>query len=119
MSKRKSSLRVTLVLVGAAAVAGCDSPTTGPGGHARRDVYANLEDCRKDWGRPELCEQAPAATTRGSRTATGATHRYHGPWYDDRTAPASGPRPGSRAVDSMRVARSGFGSSARAHSAGG
>jgi len=40
MPRRKASLRVTLVLIGAAAAAGCDSP---PDQMMRRDVYANLD----------------------------------------------------------------------------
>jgi len=116
MPRRKASLRVTLVLIGAAAAAGCDS---SPDQMMRRDVYANLEDCAKDWGRPEVCEQQRAAATSGSHSASGTTYRYYGPWYDDRGGASPRPRPGSRAVDSVRVSRGGFGSSASAHSSGG
>jgi hypothetical protein len=114
MPRRKASLRVTLVLIGAAAVAGCDNPSEQM---MRRDVYANREDCAKDWGRPELCEQQ-AAQTSSSRGGAGTTYRYYGPWYDDRGT-STGPRPGSHAVDSMRVTRAGFGSSAGLHASGG
>ena len=113
MSRRKASLRITLVLIGAAAAAGCDNPSDQM---MRRDVYANLEDCAKDWGRPEFCEQQRAAATSGSHSTSGTTYRYYGPWYDDR---GGGPRSGSRAVDSVRVSRGGFGSAASAHSSGG
>ena len=45
MPQRKASLRVTLVLIGAVAAAGCDKASDQM---MRRDVYANLEDCAKD-----------------------------------------------------------------------
>ncbi len=112
MRPRKSSLRVTLVLIGAAALSGCDeAPDTGPQ-YARRDVYASLEDCQKDWGRPEQCDPVPGSASSG----TGI--RYVGPWYGD-TSARSGPRPGSRAVDSVNVQRGGFGKTASSLSSGG
>jgi uncharacterized protein YgiB involved in biofilm formation len=111
MPQRKASVRVTLVLIGAA-LAGCDSPSEEV---MRRDIYANLEDCAKDWGRPEFCEQQ-AATTSSSSGATRTGYHYYGPWYDDRSAQS---RPGSRAVDSVRVSRGGFGASSSLHSSGG
>ena len=113
MRLRKSSLRVTLVLIGAAALGGCDdAPDAGPQ-YSRRDVYASLEDCQKDWGRPEQCDPVPGSASSGH-----AGIRYYGPWYGD-SSPRSGPRPGSRAVDSMHVQRGGFGKSASSFSSGG
>jgi uncharacterized protein YgiB involved in biofilm formation len=112
---RKSSLRITLVLIGAAALSGCDeAPDAGPQ-YSRRDVYASLEDCQKDWGRPEQCDPVPGSAS-GAGGHTGL--RYYGPWYGD-TSARSGPRPGSRAVDSVHVQRRGFGKSASSYSTGG
>jgi hypothetical protein len=111
MPRRRSSLRVTLVLIGAAAVTDCD---TAPDRPMRRDVYATLEDCKKDWGQNELCEQRSASS---SSTGGGLGPRFYGPSYEDRGG-ALGPRPGSRAIDSVPVTRGGFGSSARFHSVG-
>ncbi len=60
---RKSSSRVTLVLIGVAALGGC--------GGDRRDVYASREDCLADWAnKPADCERA---TERG--------HASRGYWY--------------------------------------
>ena len=109
---RKSS-RVTLVLIGVAALGGCG------GDDSRRDVYASREDCLADWGnRPEDC--TPATEDR---------HRQHGyfygPAYINRSStglrsPGSSwtsgsARTGSRSIGSSSsgVSRGGFGSSAR------
>lgn len=110
-SKRKSSSRVSLVLIGAAAIAGlagCGKDQT------RRDVYANKEDCLADWGNdPKDCE--PAYDHPSSR---GASTSYYGrpyPYYGGRASPSrSGKTIGS---SSSGVSRGGFGSSG--HSASG
>lgn len=119
--RRKSSLSVTLVLIGAAALAGCDDgPDSGPP-YARRDTYASLEDCQKDWGRSEQCEPVAGSASQGGGTrGTGSAGfvRYYGPWYGDASA-STGPRPGSHANGSMAVSRGGFGSTAGVHSSGG
>jgi uncharacterized protein YgiB involved in biofilm formation len=114
MRKRKASLSITLVLIGAAGLAGCDEAPQDGAQYASRDVYASLEDCRKDWGRPEQCDPVPGSASGGGSTGV----RYYGPWYGD-SSPRSGPRPGSRAVDSVHVSRGGFGSSSAYHSSGG
>ena len=106
---RKSS-RVTLVLIGVAALGGC-----GDGDDVRRDVYKTREDCLADWGnRPQDC--TPATEDR---------HRTHGYYY----GPSYGYHSGSsgstwtsrsssgRSIGSSSVSRGGFGSSA--HSSGG
>jgi uncharacterized protein YgiB involved in biofilm formation len=118
--RRKSSLSVTLVLIGTAALAGCDDgPDNGPA-YARRDTYASLEDCQKDWGRSEQCEPAAGSVSQGSSGTHGGSGssgyvRYYGPWYGD-ASPSTGPRPGSHANGSMSVSRGGFGSTAGLHS---
>ena len=115
---RKRSARITLVLLGATALAACNSQDE------RRDLYANKRDCVQDWGDEAKCEVAPASATTGhSRTGT----YYLGPGYPgstwhssgSSTGPAGSPRSGSRAVGSHSVSRGGFGSSASAHGSGG
>jgi uncharacterized protein YgiB involved in biofilm formation len=119
MAKRKSSARVTLVLIGVAAFAtGCDRAE-----EQRRDVYATREDCLADWGnKPEDC--TPATEPRH------ASHGFfYGPFYGIPSAysrnSAWTPRSGARSIGSSTsgtpsrssVSRGGFGSSA--HSSGG
>jgi uncharacterized protein YgiB involved in biofilm formation len=109
---RKSSLRVTLVLAGVAALAGCDQE--------RRDVYATREDCLADWGnKAEDC-----------RPATEPAHASRGFWYGPSYRIPFGHSSshwvsGTRSIGSARagssssshVSRGGFGSTA--HSSGG
>lgn len=90
----------------------------------RRDMYATKADCMKDWGAdPAKCE---SRTT--SRSGSSYTH-YYGPAYsrgsygsststhaDGSTSEA---RPGSRAIGTAHVSRSGFGSSASSHGSSG
>ena len=109
---RKSSSRVTLVLIGVAALGGC-----GGEDDTRQDVYKSREDCLADWGnRPEDC-----------RPATQRQHSASGFWY----GPAYGWRSGgsgagwtreaqsSRSVGTARsssssgISRGGFGASGR------
>lgn len=109
---RKSSARVTLALIGVAALAGCDRAD-----EQRRDVYATREDCLADWGnKPEDC-----------KPATEPRHASHGFWYGPfygiphgySSSSAWTPRSGARAIGSSgfgshsSVSRGGFGSSAR------
>ena len=121
MKRRRSSSSVTLVLVGASALAACDqSPQSTDS--MRRDMYKSRADCVQDWGTdPAKCESA-----RGmSSTRSGSSH-YWGPAYShgaygsssathaDGTSSAA--RPGSRAIGTAHVSRSGFGSSSSSHS---
>ena len=104
---RKSSRRVTLVLIGLSALTGCGEDDT------RRDVYATREDCLADWG------NKPADCT----PATGERHRgagyFYGPMYPHRSlGSGSGwtSRSSSRSIGSSSsgsVSRGGFGSSGR------
>jgi len=65
---RKSSACVTLVLIGAAALAGCsDSSTSG-----RRGAYATREACVADWNDPRDCDEQQATDDNGRR------YRYWG-----------------------------------------
>ena len=68
---RKSSGRVTLVLIGLATLTAC-----GEDEH-RRDVYATREDCLADWGnRQQDCTPAtdPSHSSRGYFYGPGYTH---------------------------------------------
>jgi uncharacterized protein YgiB involved in biofilm formation len=118
---RRRSAQITLVLIGAAALAGC-----GDDDDSRRDLYASKQDCVQDWGDETKCEPAPAGTT-SSRPHSG--HGYFwGPVYSGssyRTGSSSsstgwtGARSGSRAVSSSSFSRGGFGSSSSSHSSSG
>jgi len=110
---RKSSARVTLVLLGAAALAGCSD--TGPADH--RDVYASKEDCLADWRDAKECEEGPAQDSRGGRRSY-----WYGPTYSTGSSGAGyrggAPRSGSRALGTHSTTRGGFGGSGHAHGAG-
>jgi uncharacterized protein YgiB involved in biofilm formation len=113
---RKRSLQLTLVLIGAAALTGCGRLEDDRG--VSRDVYANLEECRADWGNPEDCEEIDE-----KRSATG-TRAFYGPRYTSRTGSYGGysttTRPGSRSKGTLSsggsASRGGFGSSSSRHS---
>lgn len=109
---RKSSSRVTLVLIGLAglgALSGCSKE------EVRRDVYASKEDCLADWGNsPKDCEPA-----YDRPTGNGARTHYYGPSYIHSGSGSSSGYSGrsGRAIGSSSVSRGGFGSSG--HSASG
>ena len=111
---RKSSGRVTLVLIGVTALAGCSGEDD-----KRRDVYASKEDCLADWGnRPQDCTPATEKRHAGSGYWYGPTYPYRSrssgsSWTDGAS------RMSSRSIGSSSsgISRGGFGSSA--HSSGG
>ena len=121
MIRRRSSTSVTLVLVGASALSACgQSPSAAD--TMRRDMYTSKADCMKDWGAdPAKCEPAKSSSTR---TGTSGSH-YWGPAYSHGTygsgrnslsdGATSEARPGSRAMGTAHVSRSGFGSSSSSH----
>jgi hypothetical protein len=113
---RKSSSRVTLVLIGVAALSAC-------GKDERRDVYATKQDCLADWAnKPEDCTPATDERHRGSGF-------FYGPLYAASLLAGRGGAPGwnsdargSRAIGSTSTnptgagggsIRGGFGSSGR------
>lgn len=116
--RRMRSLNLSLVLISATALgglAGCGNLESGAS-HSR-DVYANLEACKADWGTPGDCEEVDA-----KRSATGHSG-FYGPRYSSRSGTHGfdpTPRIGSRAVGSVAssASRSGFGASASRHSGG-
>ena len=107
---RKSSTRVTLVLIGLAGLAGC-------GDEGRRDVYASREDCLADWGnKPEDCTPAtePRHSSRGFFYGPSYTHRSSSGGSYSRSSGSSGRSVGSSSSSS--TSRGGFGSSAHSSS---
>ncbi len=117
---RKRSAHITLVLLGAAALSGCDDQSK------RRDVYASRQDCVHDWGDEKKCEPAPDSAAPTGRSHSGGGF-FWGPLYSGnsyRSGSGSGSsalgsaRSGSRAVGSSSISRGGFGSSSSAHSSG-
>ena len=122
--KRMRSLNLTLVLMGTAALGGL----TGCGNlesakSTSRDVYANLEACKADWGNPGDCEEV-ASSTSGHSSGVGSSRSFYGPRYSSRsgsTGFSSDARPGSRSsgtISSTSVSRGGFGASASRHGGG-
>jgi hypothetical protein len=114
---RKSSSRVTLVLIGLAGLAGC--------GGDPRDVYASREDCLADWGnKPEDCTPAtdPRHASRGYFYGPMVVHRSWGPgsgagrsWSSSSSRPSSSgsSRSSTSWGSSGSSSRGGFGSSGR------
>ena len=104
---RKSG-RVTLVLIGVAALAGCGGDDT------RRDVYRSREDCLADWGnKPEDCQPASEPRHRGLGYFYGPSYVYHS--GTSGSTWTSGTR-GTRSIGSTHsgsVSRGGFGATGR------
>jgi len=105
---RKSSGRVTLVLIGVAALSGCSEDDQ------RRDVYATREDCLADWAKkPQDCTPATDSRHASRGFWYGPSYGYHSPtgsaWSGSRGST-------SRSIGSSSVSRGGFGSSG--HSSG-
>ena len=96
---RKSSACVTLVLIGAAAFAGCtDAPSN------RRASYASKDACLADWGDPKECEEQGPAGSRYYGPSTGSWHSYssgRSSGSSSRSSSSSG---------SHSISRGGFGS---------
>lgn len=108
---RKSG-RVTLVLMGVAALTGCGGDDT------RRDVYKSREDCLADWGnKPEDCTPATQSQHRGLGYFYGPSYLYHSggsgsSWTSGRSSRSIG------STSSGSVSRGGFGSTSHASSGG-
>ena len=101
---RRSSGRVTLVLIGAATVAATLTDCSKE--EVRRDVYASKQDCLADWGNtPKDCEPA-----YDRPTGNGANTHYYGRPYSY-TGSSSSPSRSGKSIGSSTVSRGGFGSS--------
>lgn len=107
---RRSSGRVTLVLIGATALAATLSGCAKE--EVRRDVYASKQDCLADWGHtPADCTPA-----YDRPTGNGAVTHYYGRSYSSGGSSFSPSRSG-KTIGSTTTSRGGFGSSG--HSASG
>jgi uncharacterized protein YgiB involved in biofilm formation len=107
--RRKSSLRVTLVLIGivaGAGIAGCS-----PGDNSKRDVYSNRDDCKRDWGDETKCEPV--------RDGRYSSSYYYGPSYTGTRPSIAGSGGRSLSVGTVSTSRGGFGSMSSFHSSGG
>ncbi len=113
---RRSSSRITLVLIGAAALSGCGSD------EEKRDLYASREDCLADWSnKPEDCTPATESQHRnrgffygpvysGSRSSSSS-------WGSGTGSSRASGSTSSRSIGSTgSSSRGGFGSSG--HSSG-
>ena len=115
----KKSSRVTLVLIGLAALGGC--------GGQRQDVYASRDDCLADWGnKPEDCKPSTNPKHAGMGYFVGplVAHSLWGrgltSWGDSSSSASSSSRSSFRSSSSSSsssrsssVSRGGFGSSSR------
>lgn len=102
MRTRKSSLKITLVLIGALPLAGCYQAPL------QRNLYASKEDCLADWGnQPSDCEEARDQP----RTRSGSYHYWGRTYGGGDVAHQS-----TRAVGKSTVSRGGFGASAHSSS---
>ncbi len=102
---RKSSTCVTLVLIGAATLAGCSEPPTT----TRKGAYASRQECLADWGDEKECdEQVAPSTSNGSSGG----HTYWGPSFrsPSRSSGSSGSSRGGGSSGGHSVAHGGFGS---------
>ncbi len=88
---RRRSLQVSLVLMGALAMASY--------GESRNYLYKNKKDCLDDWGSEQSCREAPASS------GYYRTGYYFGPRYG---TPRGGM--GTHSVGAVTVSRGGFGS---------
>ena len=102
---RKSSACVTLVLIGAAALAGCG----GDSATSRRSAYASKEECLADWGDPKECEEKPR-TGSGARTWGPTAGAWHGYSSSRGSSSSTSRSSSSRSSSSSSTSRGGFGS---------
>jgi uncharacterized protein YgiB involved in biofilm formation len=122
-SRRRSSVRVSLVLAGMTGLAGCGP--SDPRSEYRRDVYTSIADCKADWKRDEMCQAAPpgsspVASTPGGTYFYGPRYSWNRDWDPPaRSVPASLAPTGSHAIGAVSVERGGFGLSSLFHSSGG
>ena len=125
-NRRRASARITLVLIGSAAVVGCARTPAD----TVVDHYASREECAADWGAPAYCDRVSVAGAGGS----GGQDYYRGPTYYAGTRDrlqqqiregvgqrglVPSDRAVARATTPAATSRGGFGTSARSYSSGG
>lgn len=105
--RRRSTLQISLVLIGTLAAAGCSKKE-------ERHVYTNKQDCLDDWNNdPQKCEEVD----KESRYYRSNAHYYYCPWFRSGTVFRDGQ--GTRSIRGVNVSRGGFGSLGGFHSSGG
>jgi hypothetical protein len=109
---RRSSGRVSLVLIGLSTLAGCGDDDM------RRDVYKTREDCLADWGnKPQDCTPATEPRHAGSGFFYGPMYGYRsggsGSGWSSRSSSSRSIGSSSSGSGSRSVSRGGFGSSGR------
>lgn len=88
--RRRSTLQITLMLVGMVALSGCAEDE-------KRHVYRTKQDCMEDWGSEKGCEEAPAGSG------------HYGYWYGPRWIGSGYGARGVRSIGAVTVSRGGFG----------
>lgn len=76
--KKRISQQLPLVLVSGATLLSL-SACGGNEKQIAADRYANLEDCKQDWGDSNQCKEEPNASSSGSSMYRSY---YHGPYYN-------------------------------------
>lgn len=87
--RRRSSLQITLALIGLVALSACSDE--------KRQVYRSKQDCIEDWGDGKGCEEAPA----------GSGHYRTGFWYGPLCRGSA--YHGTRSISTVSASRGGFG----------
>lgn len=83
-----------------------------------RDLYANREDCLKDWGAtPNACEPESTSSSGGGSYTGSSSGRYRGPSYEDGSRPKTAQN--YQVQSRQLVTRGGFGHSGARFSGGG
>ncbi len=102
--KRKSSLKITLALIGSVTFASC-----GEDGY--RNIYKNIGDCTTEWG---------AGRCEGISSDSGdySSGHYYGPFVSRRSGISQATR-ATRSSGISSVTRGGFGGSSMSHSSSG
>lgn len=117
--RRRSSVQVTLVLIGAASLGGCGEPAHDQ--VAQRDIYEHRSHCVQDWGDGSKCEVVTEGANRGYWYGPSYTGVRYAPGSTSTRIGTAITRPGgstagsTSAASSSHVTRSGFGSSSSVH----
>ena len=104
--KRRSSLNISLVLMGTLALAACQKE--------KRNVYNSKEDCMQDWGNDQNCEEIT-----DNNNHYGGNYYTRGFYYGPRYSGSDHAAAGMHSSRSIAVARGGFGGFAGFHGGGG
>ena len=83
MKKSKSIVLIITPVLSSLLFNACGSRSSSTYESRTRDVYQNLDECKKDWGEGELCEEMGDADTDDYRRNGGVVtgRHYYGPQY--------------------------------------